>query len=101
MLSVDIKLGDERARSGAFLAETLERNFVVRYDATVWKDELSGIVDAKQGDILHLVTFLAEKMAVFLGVWAVTRGSTVEIHLLDQPARNEGFQTIVNGGERN
>jgi hypothetical protein len=43
---------------------------------------------------------LAEKMGVFHEVGAKSSGSPIQIHLFDQAARNQSFQAIINGAQR-
>ena len=40
-------------------------------------------------------------MGVGSEIWAISRGVTIKINLLNEPAFYEGFKTIVNSGERN
>lgn len=48
----------------------------------------------------HFPAVGADKMAVLLEVWAVAGGFAVDVNLAHESATHQGFQAIVNRGER-
>ena len=50
---------------------------------------------------MNLSGLLTFEMGMWLEIWAIPCGGTIEVHLLDETATDKSFQTIINGCERN
>jgi hypothetical protein len=52
-------------------------------------------------DIVYGAALFTEEMAMIKQVSAIAGGSAIEVYLFGEPAFDQGFQTVINGGQRN